>query len=211
MSELWLFGGALAVAYLVPGPDMILLLQLGALRGRRHALAAAAGLAAARSAHVALAGFGLAALMRTHPAAFDLVRILGAAYLVWLGVGILRASSLAPEAGGVSAPGPAFSHVHAARAGFLTNLLNPKALLFCSVLLPQFVGSGSANVAGRFALLGVVLVLVGATFDVLYVLAGGGIGRWIARRPLAARVQRWLFGWLLVGFGARLALATRLQ
>ena len=211
MPELWMFVGALAVAYLVPGPDMVLLLQTGAVQGRPQALATAIGLAMARAAHVALAALGLATLLRTAPMAFEIVRLAGAAYLVWLGVGILRAPSLLPERMAGPAGGTARSYRAAIRRGLLTNLLNPKALLFCSVLLPQFVRPEFGGMAGQFLLLGLILVGVGIAFDLLYAVAGATAGRWVARHAMLQTLQRWSFASLLIGFGARLALAGRPQ
>lgn len=210
MTELSIFVGALAVAYLVPGPDMILLLHTGASPGRAQALAAAVGLAAARAMHVALAGLGLAALLRTAPLAFEGVRIAGAAYLIWIGIGILRAPSLLPDGSG----GPqdrAHSYASAVRRGLLTNLLNPKALLFCSVLLPQFIRPELGSVAEQFLLLGTILVGVGAAFDVVYALTGSSLGNWLARCRPARIIQRWAFAALLIGFGTRLAMAGKLN
>lgn len=77
---------ALAVVYLLPGPDMILLLQTGARQGKAQALATALGLALSRGCHVALAALGLAALFKAAPWTFDLVRLAGAAYLLWIGI-----------------------------------------------------------------------------------------------------------------------------
>ena len=206
MADLWMFIGALAVAYLVPGPDMALLLQTGALRGRAYALATAVGLALARAAHVALAALGLAALLRTAPWAFELARLAGAAYLVRLGIGILRARSLASQETATPGSGKSPSYGAAIRRGLLTNLLNPKALLFCSVLLPQFIRPEHGDVAGQFFWLGAILVGVGIAFDVLYAGAGAALGRWVARRPIAQALQRWVFASLLIGFAARLAI-----
>ncbi|TPM34155.1 LysE family translocator [Mesorhizobium sp. B2-3-4] len=209
MTELWIFIGTLAVAYLLPGPDMLLLLHTGARWGRSHALATSVGLGAARATHVALAGLGLAALLRTAPLAFDIIRVGGAAYLIWLGIGIFRARSLLPngsEAPSRDLPAPCAT---AAWQGLLTNLLNPKALLFCSVLLPQFIRPDHGSVGQQFLFLGTILVGIGVVFDVIYALTGSTLGRWIARHALAQRLQRWSFAMLLVGFGARLAFSGR--
>lgn len=207
MVELWLFLGALSIAYLVPGPDMVLLLQLGALQGRGRALAAAAGLALARATHVTLAALGLAALLRTAPWAFDAVRTIGAAYLIWIGIALLRGGALVPAADGRMVPTGTYRGSFA--KGLLTNLLNPKALLFCSVLLPQFVHPQSGSVALQFLILGTILVAVGVAFDVLCALVGESVGRWLSGRPLVQRAQRWLFGSLLVAFGIKLAISER--
>lgn len=96
---------ALAVVYLVPGPDMLLLFQTGARQNRRAALVTALGLALARACHVLMAATGLALLFRTAPWTFDLVRLLGAAYLAWLGLQMLRGGGLAlPTSDAGSAP-----------------------------------------------------------------------------------------------------------
>ena len=152
---------ALVVIYLMPGPDMILLLQTGARHGRALALSTALGLGIARACHVFLAAVGLAALFKTAPWTFDGVRLIGAAYLVWLGVRMLKPGMLThlTLATGVVKE-PELSWAGALRRGLLTNLLNPKALLFCSVLLPQFIHPAQGAVGEQFALLGLVLVVM---------------------------------------------------
>ena len=203
MTELWMFVGVLAVAYLVPGPDMLLLLQTAASHSRLQSAATIAGLALARAAHVALAGLGLAALLQAAPWAFNAVRLFGAGYLIWLGISIWRASSLVPEDACAKRSRSALA---AFRRGLLTNISNPKALLFCSVLLPQFIDPHGGSVAWQFTLLGIILLLIGVCFDLVYVASGRLMGGWLRERPRLQQLQRWAFGALLVGFGARLVL-----
>lgn len=207
MESLVIFIGALAVAYLVPGPDMVLMLQTTA-RGRRPALATASGLALARALHVTLAAFGLATLLQTAPVAFEAVRILGTGYLVWLGIAIFR-GRLETTDTDTEGRVQSTSLRSAALQGLLTNLLNPKALLFCSVLLPQFIRPDHGTVASQFLLLGAILAGVGFAFDLFYAAAGRILGRWIVRSPLALAIQRWTFATLLIGFGLRLAFSNR--
>ncbi|MGV8916863.1 MAG: LysE family translocator [Pseudomonas sp.] len=204
MEDLGLYLLALVMIFLMPGPDMILLLQTGARLGRTTALATALGLAVARICHVTLAAMGLATLFKVAPWTFDGVRIAGAAYLLWIGVHMLKPGSLTSLNTQGDRP-PAASWRAAIQRGLLTNLLNPKALLFCSVLLPQFINPQAGPVTTQFALLGVVLVVVGLLFDSCYALAGTWVGRWLERSPTAQRVQQWLFGGLLIGFAVRLA------
>jgi threonine/homoserine/homoserine lactone efflux protein len=203
MAGLWLFFMALAVVYLLPGPDMILLLQTGARQGKGAALATAIGLAIARGCHVALAALGLAALFKAAPWTFDLVRLAGAAYLLWIGIQCLR-STLVPNLNGADESSAGTRWREAIQRGLLTNLLNPKALLFCSVLLPQFIDPNAGPVLAQFATLGVMLVAVGLLFDSAYALVGAALGRWLQRSPSAQRLQQWLFGSLLIGFAVRL-------
>ena len=203
MAELWLFLVALSVAFLLPGPDMILLLQTGARQGKALALTTAIGLGLARACHVALAGMGLATLFKVAPWTFDVVRLGGAAYLLWLGIQCLR-STMLPSLDTANTPPTRHAWRAAFQRGLLTNLLNPKALLFCSVLLPQFIKPQAGPVATQFALLGVILVSLGFVFDCCYALAGARIGQWLARNRAAQRMQQWLFGSLLIGFALRL-------
>ncbi|POA49774.1 LysE family translocator [Pseudomonas sp. MPR-ANC1] len=203
MASLWLFFLALAVVFLLPGPDMILLLQTGARQGRGAALATAVGLAIARGCHVALAALGLAALFKAAPWTFDVVRLAGAAYLLWIGIQCLR-STLVPNLNAGDIADTRGQWREAIRRGLLTNLLNPKALLFCSVLLPQFIVADGAPVLSQFTVLGMLLVGVGLLFDSAYALTGAALGRWLQHSPTAQRVQQWLFGSLLIGFAVRL-------
>ncbi|ROM92111.1 LysE family translocator [Pseudomonas brassicacearum] len=203
MAELWMFFLALAVVYLLPGPDMILLLQTGARQGKAAALATAIGLAIARGCHVALAALGLATLFKAAPWTFEVVRLAGAAYLLWLGIQCLR-SNMLPNLNTNGTAAAKLAWREAIQRGLLTNLLNPKALLFCSVLLPQFIDPQAGPVLTQFATLGVLLVVAGLLFDSGYALIGAWLGRWLERSPSAQRVQQWLFGSLLIGFALRL-------
>lgn len=210
MTDLWIFLGTLTVAYLVPGADMVLVLQTGTVRGRWHALAAAIGLGISRGAHVVLAALGLAALLKTSPIAYEIVKIFGSLYLVWLGINILRAASLLPEPGMMAGKQPASYRGDIGR-GMLTNFLNPKPLLFCSVLLPQFIRPAEGDVAAQFLFLGIVLVFVGFAFDTMLASAGSALGRFLRYHPLIQAIQKWMFASLLIGFGIRLALSGRPQ
>ncbi|MDR6914640.1 threonine/homoserine/homoserine lactone efflux protein [Pseudomonas sp. 3296] len=203
MAGLWLFFMALAVVYLLPGPDMILLLQTGARQGKGAALATAVGLGIARGCHVALAALGLAALFKAAPWTFDVVRLAGAAYLLWIGIQCLRTTML-PNLNGTETMTAKPRWSASIQRGLLTNLLNPKALLFCSVLLPQFIDPHAGSVLRQFAILGMLLVGVGFLFDSAYALVGAALGRWLQRSPSAQRLQQWLFGSLLIGFAVRL-------
>ena len=173
---------ALTGAFLLPGPDMALVLATGAARGVATALVTALGIAGARAVHVALSGAGLAALMVTHPQALQWVKWAGAAYLLYLALRLLQSALSTSTAQEEAAPATA----HGARAslvrGFLTNLLNPKALLFCSMFLPQFV-VGSESVGLQYLRLGTVLVLVGLLFDAVYAIAAARLARRLRGKP----------------------------
>lgn len=214
---------ALFVVYAVPGPDMALLLQTSIGRGVRSGFAAAGGLGVARATHVTLSACGVAALLRSAPWLYDIVRYGGAVYLAWVGIQIFRSPVFALRAAGDEGGNDAGNEVsnaggtaagavrsHPLRAAFikglLTNLLNPKALLFCSVLLPQFVRPDAGPIALQMVELGLVLLAIGACFDAMYVIGAARIAHWMRAHPLAQTVQRWTFSVALIGFALRLSL-----
>lgn len=205
---------ALFVVYAVPGPDMALVLQTSIGRGMRSGFAAAGGLGLARATHVTLSACGVAALLRNAPWLYDVVRYGGAVYLAWVGIQIFRSPVFAlPENGSTTtatAAGGAGIETRPLRAAFvkglLTNLLNPKALLFCSVLLPQFVRPEAGPVALQMVELGLVLLAVGACFDATFAIGAARIANWMRAHPLAQTLQRWTFSAALIGFALRLSL-----
>jgi threonine/homoserine/homoserine lactone efflux protein len=201
---LFMFIVALIIVSALPGADMALVMQTSMSRGAKSGFSAAVGLGIARATHVTLSACGLAALLRNAPWLYEAVRYVGAVYLMWIAVQIFRAPAFAlPDDAGVPA-------VRSRRAdfakGLLTNLLNPKALLFCSVLLPQFIRPEAGSVWLQVLQLGVLLVAVCALFDVIYVLGAARIAVWLRKHPLAQTVQKWAFSSALVGFALRLSL-----
>jgi threonine/homoserine/homoserine lactone efflux protein len=213
---LMVYIAALIVVYAVPGPDMALVLQTSIGRGVRSGFAAAGGLGLARATHVTLSACGVAALLRNAPWLYDVVRYGGAVYLAWVGIQIFRSPVFAlPEddkqsgnqrATAITANTGATPMRSAFVKGLLTNLLNPKALLFCSVLLPQFVRPEAGPVALQMIELGVVLLAVGACFDVMYAIGAARIANWMRAHPLAQTLQRWAFSSALIGFALRLSM-----
>ncbi|WP_206956848.1 LysE family translocator [Trinickia acidisoli] len=199
---------ALIVVYAIPGPDMALILQTSIARGTRKGLTAAGGLAVSRATHVTLSACGVAALLKAAPWLYEIVRYGGAAYLAYIAIQIFRSPvfALQPES---AVTGPAHEGGELRQAfvkGLLTNLLNPKALLFCSVLLPQFIRPAAGPVALQVTELGVILLLVGALFDTLYAVGAARIATVLHKYPLAQTLQRWTFSAALIGFALRLSL-----
>lgn len=195
---------AVMAVYLTPGPDMALVMAVSAGNGARAGFCCAGGIAVARFAHVMVSGLGLAALMSEQPALLLTVRGAGAAYLLWLAWKLWRAQ---PGAAGLARE--ELSPWGAVARGFLTNLLNPKALMFCAMLLPQFVSPERGPLLLQFVWLGAVLVAAGCLFDAGYVLAASGLAR---RANLSgrlagrlARVRNKAMGSVFVALAARLA------
>jgi len=177
--------------------------------GVRAGLAAAAGIGAGCVVHTLAAAFGLAALLAASAAAFSAVKWLGAAYLLWLAVGMLRAglapreAAAAPSTG--AAPGGAWTLF---RRGFLTNVLNPKVALFFLALLPQFIDAAAPHKTLAFLFLGAWFIVQGFAFLALFVLLVAPLRRW-QPRPAVARSLNVAGGSLFALLAARLALAER--
>lgn len=202
MMDWFLFTSALVAVYLTPGPDMVLVVSTS-MNGPRQAIAVALGLALARGLHVMLAAAGLAALLATTPWAYNGIRLIGAVYLLYLAWRFLTMET-GNTAHRVGNPEDS-SLLRAFNQGVLTNALNPKALIFCSVLLPQFVDP-AANVAAQFGWLGVILVSLGLVFDLVFALMGRGILVFTASRKGVQTMWNRLFGLLLAALGLKVGL-----
>lgn len=191
-----------AVAMLVPGPDMLFILGCGLRGGPRAGLLATCGVATSETIHVLLAAAGLTALFVAVPAAFVAVRLVGALYLVYLGVQAVRRRddfSLVP-AGAAGITGR-----RAYASGLVTNLLNPKMVVFTVALLPQFVRPERGSVLAQFAVLGVILVAFEFLVDGTVGMLAGRIGGWLRRRRKVQRGLDVTVGGIFIGLGVRLA------
>ncbi|WP_433516076.1 LysE family translocator [Nonomuraea sp. CA-143628] len=192
------------VAMITPGPDMLFILGCGMRGGPRAGLLATAGVATSEAVHVAVAAAGLAALFEAVPVAFTVVRIVGAAYLIYLGVQMLRNrkgldSEMPVAAGGGMSGRRAFA------SGLLTNLLNPKMVTFTIAFLPQFINPQLGQVWLQFAILGAILIALEFVVDGAVGVLAGRIGGWLRRRAAARRRVDIATGGIFIGLGVRLA------
>ncbi len=207
IQQLPLFVLAGLLLNITPGADMALVLRSSAAQGWRAGAAAALGISAGCWVHIAAAALGVSALLAGSPAAFVALQWLGAAYLVWLGIGLLR-----------SRPPPAGNPPEAARAaalrrlfvqGFLTNALNPKVALFFLAFVPQFIQAQPAHPAAAFVLLGSVFVVNSTLVNLLIAAAAAALRQRLAGQARWQRLGPWLnrgVGALFVALGLKLAL-----
>jgi threonine/homoserine/homoserine lactone efflux protein len=210
-AEAAAFAGAVFVLNATPGVDFLLTVSRTLQGGARAGVAAVLGINAGCVVHALAAAFGLAALMAVHPQAFRLIQWAGAAYLVWLGVGMLRQSfrvGAAPQATGTGAGKRPW--LQDFRAGLLTNVLNPKVALFFLAFLPQFVPAGSPSPTASFLLLGAWFVLQGLLFSLVLVALAARLSRLQASQR-SRRVLNALGGGLFVALAVRVALGERPQ
>jgi threonine/homoserine/homoserine lactone efflux protein len=193
---------------LTPGPSILFILSCCLGQGRTAAVVSVFGLAAAAVVHALAAAFGLAALFAYSPLAFDVFKYCGAGYLIYLGVAGLRKGGIAGAISslqGTSRPSLARSFWR----GFLTDLLNPKLLLFFFSFLPQFVDPARGAPWVQMLALGLLFQVTAIPTNLAVAFAGGSVARLIARHPVWARVQTWCASALLIGLGLRLALSER--
>jgi RhtB (resistance to homoserine/threonine) family protein len=195
------------VVVLTPGADMALVTKNALLYGGPAAIATALGVNAGVAVWALTTALGLAAVVRSSPALFNAIRVLGAAYLVYLGVQALVASR---RAGADPAPKPEAARVlsrpAAFRQGLLGNLLNPKIAVLFTSLLPQFVGPDAS--AGALLVLGAVFNAMGLVWLLTYASLAAR-GRTLLRRPRVKAFLDRLSGLVLVGLGVRLAFERR--
>ena len=185
-----------------PGPDNLQVLARGISQGRAAGLVAALGFATGVTFHITLAALGVAAVLRSSPLAFQILKLAGAVYLVWIGVKALRSQGLAAAGDRPRQPLAAIF-----RQSVLGNMMNPKVTLFFVVFLPQFVDAhGAQSVTLQMLELGLVFMAQTVVVFSLFGLCAGTIGGWLKRRPRAGLWLDRLAGLTFIAIGIRIAL-----
>lgn len=203
-AEAAVFATAVLVLNATPGVDFLLTVSRTLAGGARAGMAAALGVGAGCVVHALAAAFGLAALLAVHPQAFVALQWAGAAYLAWLGLGLLRQALRAAHAPAVAPHGAQERSRWADfRVGLLTNVLNPKVALFFLAFLPQFVPAGSPSKTLSFLLLGAWFVAQGTLFLLVLVLLAARLQR-LQARPAARRALGAAGGLLFIALALRL-------
>ena len=200
---LWGFEPALITGFVIaglilnitPGADFLYIMSSGLSGGSRIGVAAALGVNLGVVVHILAAAAGLSALLFAHPAAYDLIRICGAAYLAWMAVQVWRRSSTVARAR--SCPDVR----QAARRGFFINVSNPKTALFIFAFIPQFTDPAVGPIWVQILILGTIFLVNGALFTLCL---GGGSGYFAAALGARAGVLNKISAILLGGLAARL-------
>lgn len=207
VDTLLAFLGVSALITIAPGPDNLMVLSQSLSRGRLAGFGLAVGCALGCFTHTLWAALGVSAMVASSPALFSGLKLAGAAYLAWLGIGALRSpgATLGPS-GPRRPPDPWWRYV---RRGFVANAINPKVGLFFLAFMPQFVPADTAHATLQMVVLGGVFVLQTIAIFGLFAVAAGQLGRLLSRH---AGVGRWLdriAGTIFVGLAARLAIDSR--
>jgi threonine/homoserine/homoserine lactone efflux protein len=203
-GTLSLFVLAVLALFLSPGPNMAFVMSHGLAHGTRGGFAAAIGISAADLVHTLCAATGVTALVAAWPPSFDVLRYAGALYLLWLAWQAMRPAGARKQAQAQSA---GFARI--VRMALLNNLVNPKALLFFMVFLPQFVNPAHGHVTLQLLVLGVVLSAMALVFNTVLGAFSGQIGRRLQARPGAAKFQRGFLAFVMAGLALRLLLLDR--
>lgn len=205
-SQVLAFAGIAALLTLTPGADTMLVLRSALLRGRRAGLLTMLGICCGLFVHASLSALGLSVILVRSARAFEIVKLVGACYLVLLGVQSLWSAARGPRAESRDAA-PALSARRAFAEGLLNNVLNPKVAVFYLAFLPQFVGPHDPVMAKSLLLAGIHFAqgIVWLSFLTFFV----GRLRPALTRPPVQRGLESVSGLVLVGFGVRLAAERR--
>ncbi|TSE13504.1 LysE family translocator [Mesorhizobium intechi] len=189
----------------IPGPATLLTIARATSSGTKVGIATGAGIAAGDIFHTVMAMVGISAIIATSATLFSIVKFIGAAYLVYLGIrAIIEKRPTHPSAGAL-----AISAGKAFRQAVLTEVLNPKTALFFLAFLPQFVRPESGTVMLQLAVLGIVFVVLGLFSTVVFAVSAGRLGSFLRRNPTVLKWQGKVVGGIYCALGVRLALQQR--
>lgn len=193
--------GSLAFV-LVPGPSVLFIVGRAMALGRRAALATAAGNCLGVTALVVTVAFGLGGIIERSVVALMILKLFGAGYLIWLGIRTYRdRGRLVVEPSDTGRDRPF-------RDGVVVGVSNPKAIVFFSAVLPQFVDPARAGTSTQLLVLGLVFVALASSVDAVWAFAAGSLRDWFARSPVRLRRVGGVGGLMLVGMGIGVALST---
>lgn len=197
------FAFATLILNLTPGPDMMYIIARSLGQGRRAGLVSALGITGGCLFHAFAATVGIAALLRSWPVAFQVVRYAGAIYLVYLGVRLLMRRR--PD-GEVATTAPSAPLAAIFRQGVITNVLNPKVALFFLAFLPQFVVPARGSATLQLAVMSVYFIFSTTVFNLVVALISGVAGDFLRRGRNIARMER-ASGAVFIALGLRVGLA----
>jgi threonine/homoserine/homoserine lactone efflux protein len=201
------FAIAALLLIMLPGPDQALITRNALVGGRTGGVLTMCGGALGLTIHAGAAAVGLSALLVASAEAFTVVKVVGAVYLLWLGIHMLREAvrSRASDDDEEPTPGPRRSAY--LRQGFLSNALNPKVALFFVTFLPQFLSAGDGSPRAQALLFSFVFAGLYLAWFSLYVVAVERLGRWLRSPKVRTRIEK-VTGSVLVVAAGRLLMAS---
>ena len=203
LSALILFVIAAGVLLVTPGPAVLYIVARSVDQGRMAGIVSTLGVGLGSLVHVIAAALGVSALLVSSALAFNIVKYLGAAYLIYLGLRKLFERDKVEQPGRLMAK--KLSHIF--YQGVWVNVLNPKTALFFFAFLPQFVDVAEGSVAWQILFLGAIFVTMGIFSDGLYALLAGALGNWLRDNLRFLRAQRYFAGTVFIALGLTAALS----
>ncbi len=200
-AQIQLFILASLALLVAPGPAVLYIVARSVSQGRLAGMVSAAGVQMGASVHIVAAALGLSAVLLSSALAFNIVKYLGAAYLIYLGARQWLARE--PATGAPAAPHEPLRRIFA--QGVVVNVLNPKTALFFFAFLPQFVDPARGDVAAQVLLLGLLFVALAIVNDGAYALLAGSLGNWLRGNRCFWSGQRIFAGAVYVGLGVMAA------
>jgi threonine/homoserine/homoserine lactone efflux protein len=191
----------------VPGPSVLFVISRGVAHGRRAALMTALGNEAGALVLVMAVAFGLGAIVQRSITVFMILKIAGAAYLIYLGVQALRRRRVLAEALAGEAAPKASRRIF--RDGFVVGATNPKTVILFTAILPQFVTRSNGHVTLQLLILGLMSVLIALISDSAWALLAGTARSWLGRSPRRLAAMGGTGGLVMIGLGLRLAFTGR--
>ena len=201
-TALALYVPAVLLMVLTPGPAIFFTLNQSLAHGRRGGFATATGLISGTIILFTCASLGLTVILQASAVAYDLLKVGGAGYLVYLGIRAIAAAGNGPF---ITAPDAESSLLHHYLRGLATELLNPKAAIFYASVLPQFVNRAAGHVTLQMLLLGGIFAIFAAGSLTMVTLSSRRVKAAVAASPRVQAFSRWATGLVLIGFGVRLA------
>lgn len=201
-TSLLLFSASALVLIVIPGPAVFYVVARSVAQGPMAGFVSALGIGLGATVHVAAAAMGVSAVVMASATAFMVLKIIGALYLVYLGIRALC------ERGGdePTAPLRRRGMPRVFLDGLVVNIFNPKVALFFVAFLPQFVDPAAGSVPAQMVVLGGVFVLIGIVSDAAYALVAGSLALRLRASEQAARVRRWFTGGVYIALGVGTAL-----
>ncbi|WP_199433136.1 LysE family translocator [Qaidamihabitans albus] len=205
LSQLAGFAALTFVMIVVPGPSVLFAISRALTVGRRDALLSVVGNATGVYVQVVAVAFGLGALVESSAAVFTTVKLVGAGYLVYLGVQAWRHRRSLAETFHTAVSATRGRTVRVLRDGFVVGFANPKSIVFLAAVLPQFVVYGSGSVTVQILLLGILLPAIALISDSVWALAAATARAWFARSPRRLELIGGAGGLMMIGLGTTLA------
>src|SRR3954451_3402914 len=207
-EHLLAFGVAALVLIAIPGPSVVFVIGRALSYGRAVALATVLGNSLGLLAIVVLVAGGLGVVVQESIAVFTVLKLLGAAYLLYLGVQAIRHRRRFDVAG-VGVPVAALSRVRALRQGFVVGVSNPKAFMIFAAVLPQFVDRGQGHVRGQMLVLGLLAFGIGLVSDSVWAVLASQLRQWFSASQRRRRAMGTVGGVSMIGLGLAIAVTGR--